>query len=118
MTAETIHSKFKDIAETGIKTAEELERGQATTPLADHFRKLIISLETAPFSIILLGLTQSARTHVISWLTGQPFSHLSVTVSRQSGLFQIELRERGSNRQLGYPMAVWMGLAVPDGVHR
>jgi hypothetical protein len=36
--------------------AAQIERGQAAMPLRDHFASLATSLDTAPFTLTLLGL--------------------------------------------------------------
>lgn len=103
-TLQQLHQEFVDIAGRGAKLAELLEKGQADTPLANHFRQLLMGLESAPFSVILLGLTQEARTRVLAWFTGQDYTQLSVTVSQQSGLVHVQLREQGySFHKSGFP---------------
>lgn len=92
-------NKFKQqifqVSKQGQAVCEQLERGQAETPLAEHFRQIEKEIESSPFSIVLLGLTTSARTAVLAWLYGKDFSVLSVNVVKQLGLIEISLRERG-----------------------
>lgn len=83
------------VAQQGLNVCEQLERGQAETPLAEHFRQIEDDIESSPFSIVLLGLTTQARTAVLAWLYGKDFSVLSVNVVKQLGLIEISLRERG-----------------------
>jgi len=79
----------------GQQVCEQLERGQAETPLAEHFRQIESDVQSAPFSIVLLGLTTTARTAALAWLYGKDFSVLSVNVVKQLGLVEITLREQG-----------------------
>ena len=92
-------SRFKqhifNVSLQGLSVCEKLERGQADTPLADHYRQIERDIDSAPFSVVLLGLTTEARTAVLAWLYGKDFSVLSVNVVKQLGLVEISLRERG-----------------------
>lgn len=83
------------VSNQGQAVCEQLERGQAETPLAEHFKSIENDINASPFSIILLGLTTTARTAALAWLYGKDFSVLSVNVVKQLGLVEISLRERG-----------------------
>ncbi len=83
------------VSQQGQAVCEQLERGQADTPLAEHFRQIETDIESAPFSIVLLGLTTEARTAALAWFYGKDFSVLSVNVAKQLGLVEINLREQG-----------------------
>jgi len=86
---------FRRLSNDGRSVCEQLERGQADTPLADHFQQMHAELDSAPFSITILGFTQDARTRVLSWLYGQAYSMLSIQVPHEVGLVELHLRERG-----------------------
>jgi len=86
---------FRRVSNDGISICEQLERGQADTPLADHFQQMHTELDSAPFSITILGFTQDARTRVLGWLYGQAYSMLSIQVPHEAGLVELHLRERG-----------------------
>jgi|GEM_PF-2580205 len=88
-------NKVHQISQQGQHVSGQLERGQADTPLAEHFREIEQDINSAPFSIVLVGLTTQARTAVLGWLYGKDFSVLSVNVTQQLGLVEITLRERG-----------------------
>ncbi len=87
--------QIHQVSQQGQVVCEQLERGQADTPLAEHFRQIERDVNGAPFSIVLVGLTAEARTAVLAWLYGKDFSVLSVNVTQQLGLVEISLRERG-----------------------
>ena len=95
MASKDLPAQFREVTAGGVALAEYLERGQSQLPLANHFRTLHQTLESAPFAMVLLGLSQSARTRVLAWLTGHEFNQLSVTVAQHYGLVEIQLRERG-----------------------
>jgi len=88
-------SLFRRVSNDGVLICEQLERGQADTPLADHFQQILGELDSAPFAITILGYTQEARTRVLSWLYGQAYSMLSIQVPHEAGLVELHLRERG-----------------------
>ena len=89
------------ISGNGQQLSDVLERGQAESPLTDHFRALEDELDTAPFSVVLLGLTPDSRSAALSWLYGEEFALLTVNVPKQLGLLEIDLRERGYMMEAG-----------------
>ncbi len=99
MTAESqildLKSKFKRAAREGSGVAGLLERGQAQTPLADHFAVLERELAEDSFGIILLGLTSEARGAALGWLLGDETRLLSVHVPSAVGLVEITLQSTG-----------------------
>lgn len=86
---------FRRVADLGITLAESLERGQAEAPLQQHFRSLQRGHTENPFTLCVLGLSQTARTEVLRWLIGSDFSVLSVEATRNLGLVELTVRERG-----------------------
>lgn len=83
------------VSQQGQSVCDRLERGQADTPLSNHFQQIERDIDSAPFSVVLLGLTTEARTAALAWLYGKDFSVLSVNAVQQLGLVEISLRERG-----------------------
>lgn len=75
--------------------AQAMERGQASTPLADLFASLQGDLDRSAFPVTLLALGQDAKAAALKWLYGQPFALLSVQVSARIGLVEVQLRDRG-----------------------
>lgn len=91
----TFKQQIITLGRQGQAVCNQLERGQAETPLAEHFCRIEHDIDSAPFSVIILGLTTSARTEALGWLYGNEFSLLSVNIVKQLGLVEISLRERG-----------------------
>ena len=86
---------ISQVSQQGQSVCDQLEKGQADTPLAEHFREIEADIDSAPFSVVLLGLTPEARAASLAWLYGNDFSVLTVNVVKQLGLVEISLRERG-----------------------
>jgi len=78
-----------------VELAAQVERGQASMPLRDHFETLAASLETAPFTLILLGCDAASRAAALGWLCGEDFHVLSIDVPGTVGLVEVQLAERG-----------------------
>ena len=95
MDLQSLTRQFHQVAQEGQQTCHKLERGQAETPLADHFASIERALDSAPFTITLLGLTKEARTTALSWFYGKDYSVISMNVVEQLGLVEIHLSERG-----------------------
>jgi len=81
--------------EQGVTLCESLERGQSEMPLQEHFGRISERLETAPFALILLGLTPEARGAALSWLCGHENHVLSIHVPREVGLVEVQLQGQG-----------------------
>jgi hypothetical protein len=93
--AEPNGALFRRVAEQGATLAENLERGQAEMPLAEHFREQQRRQQEQLFCLCVLGLDADARTRSLSWLMGAEFATLSVGMSRQPGLLELTFRDRG-----------------------
>lgn len=91
----TFKQQIITVGRHGQAVSDQLEQGQAETPLAEHFRQIENDIDSAPFSVVILGLTTEARTAALGWLYGNDFSVLSVNIVKQLGLVEISLRERG-----------------------
>ncbi len=87
MNPEQQKQKIIDLVQTisgnGQQLSDVLERGQAESPLTDHFRALEDELDTAPFSVVLLGLSPDSQSAALSWLYGEEFALLTVNVPKQ-----------------------------------
>ena len=75
--------------------AAQIERGQASMPLRDHFEELARSLDGAPFTMTLLGLDAASRAAALGWLCGEDYHILSIEVPGAVGLVEVQLAERG-----------------------
>lgn len=87
--------QFDRVAEQGREACQQIERGQATTPLSDHFSEIVRSTRERTFSLALLGVTREARTTALSWLYGSDCGLLSVHMPDEVGLLEIHLSDRG-----------------------
>ena len=78
-----------------VDLAGQIERGQATMPLRDHFEDLSRGLESAPFTLALLALDVESRGSVLSWFCGEDYHVLTLDVPGAGGLVEVQLAERG-----------------------
>lgn len=90
-----LRAQVARIAPQGRILAEQLERGQAQSPLAEHFDRLGRDLNAAPFTVTLFGLTVEGRGEVLGALFGREFGLLSVRIPAAVGLVEVALQERG-----------------------
>lgn len=88
-------SKFCDLAREGRALALELERGQAETPLADHFAALAEEQVQAPFTLALVALDAQARAEALTWLLGEAHRSVSMRAGALPGLVEIHLSDKG-----------------------
>lgn len=95
MTPHPLDQKFREIARDGQQLAAELERGQAATPLADHFGELLRQFDSAPFCVAVVALDPRVRAELIVWLLGEEYRHVSVRAGEIAGLMEIHSAERG-----------------------
>lgn len=86
---------YRDILEKCQEVSTFIEKGQAQTPLCDLFQQLATDVEQKPLAITLLCLTPSSRSAALKWLYGHNFAFFSVEVSKQIGLLELQLKERG-----------------------
>jgi hypothetical protein len=96
--AGTRGSSLEDLRRLALRAAticEELERGLASRPLSEHLRALAEEPRGAPFCVVALGLTVSARGALLGWLCGQDPKHFTVHVPDQVGMVEVSFSERG-----------------------
>ena len=84
----------QDVAIQLRAVAEQLERGQAETPLADQANALVEPPDSS-ISIVLLGLHPEARTAALTWLVGPQHHSISIKLSEPLDIFDVCLQERG-----------------------
>lgn len=88
-------TKYRDLAREGHSLSLELERGQASTPLADHFAALTDEQAREPFTLTLLSLDAKARADALAWLLGEDHRTVSLRAGALPGLAEIHLSDRG-----------------------
>lgn len=74
--------------------AEQLERGQAETPLVDQADSLLSSPDQR-LTIVLLGLDPASKAAALSWVIGPQHHTVAVKLTAPLDLLDIRLQERG-----------------------
>ena len=85
--------KFRDLALNCQQIGQDVERGQANTPLADHCAQILRELQYQPYAITLVSLAPDARTEALLWLLGEEHHGVSMQISRLGGLAEIHLAQ-------------------------
>lgn len=83
------------LAQQAQGICEQLERGQADTPLSDGVQRLMRDLKQAPLTVALLGLTQDSVERVLAWLYGDVFKGFMVDSKQWPGFVEITLSQQG-----------------------
>jgi hypothetical protein len=92
-TAASSHA-HKEAAHQLRTIAEQLERGQADTPLVDQAESLLSSPDQR-LTIVLLGLDPASKAAALSWVIGPQHHTVSVKLTAPLDLLDIRLQERG-----------------------
>ncbi|WP_300335503.1 hypothetical protein [Accumulibacter sp.] len=74
--------------------AEQLERGQAETPLVDQADALLGPPDSS-VSVVLLGLDPAARATALTWLVGPQHHSVTIKLSEPLEMLEVHLQERG-----------------------
>lgn len=74
--------------------AEQLERGQAETPLVDQADALLAPPDSS-LAVVLLGLQPAARATALTWLVGPQHHSVTISLSEPLDLLEVRLQERG-----------------------
>jgi hypothetical protein len=61
-------SRLHSVLSQALDLADQLERGQAHTPLRDHLAAMAPDREQRPLALLLLALDEASRTAVLNWL--------------------------------------------------
>ncbi|MCK0154917.1 hypothetical protein MWU49_14470 [Alcanivorax sp. S6407] len=81
------------LAQNAQNICEQLERGQAETPLSDAIGGLINNMQQPQLTVALLGLTPDSIERVFSWLYGDAFKGFSVTSKQLPGFMEVTFSE-------------------------
>lgn len=95
MTESPLKVKFHDLTREGQSLSLELERGQASTPLADYFSALADDQMREPFTVALVSFDPQARADALAWLLGEDHRAVSMRAGALPGLAEINLSDRG-----------------------
>ncbi|MEY8252738.1 MAG: hypothetical protein RPR91_10150 [Colwellia sp.] len=87
--------QLQHIAHQALGVCEQLERGQADTPLSDMIYQQQSALASAPLTVILLGLTQDSLNQTLSWLYGDLFKGFNVSTEALSGYLEVSISQQG-----------------------
>jgi hypothetical protein len=88
-------NKLKDVARDAQAIARDIERGQATTPLADHCQQIVDEYAHRAPAIAVLATTAAARREALRWLLGPRPSGAVLRAGSSEGLDEIELEGEG-----------------------
>lgn len=89
----SLQSRLRKLAEQGRRLSTEVERGQARTPIADHFTAIGAD-SSAPLAVILLGADEASRSTALGWLCGEDVRFLSIQ-DASPGFVTVRLLEGG-----------------------
>ena len=85
MTPSRLFPKFKDLAREGQQLGQEVERGQASTPLADHCAQILDDLIYRAQTVALVATSSQARSQALHWMLGEEHQGVSMQLSRLGG---------------------------------
>lgn len=82
---------LQQLTQQALDIGEQLERGQAETPLTDTLHQLQQQSAGQGLNVILLGLNEGSVERVLSWLCGDVFNGIQVTNTQKSGYLEVTL---------------------------
>lgn len=88
-------TKMQELGHKAVQLCEQLERGQANTPMSEHLRSVVAELDSAPFAVVLLGLTPDALKTALAWMFGEDFALIAVNNTSLPGLMEITIADKG-----------------------
>jgi len=94
-TVTQVSQQFEQNTLSALVLSEFLESGQADTPLHDLLQSMRSELTDHPFAITLLCIDDSSREAALKWLYGHNFAVFSLQISKQVGLLEVQLKDRG-----------------------
>lgn len=95
MNAQQRKARILELGHEAARLCEQMERGQAATPLGEHLRRVLDEVESAPFSVVLLALSPDALRLALAWLFGEHFALIAVNSNSLPGLMEITVAEQG-----------------------
>ncbi|WP_300526135.1 hypothetical protein [Alcanivorax sp.] len=87
------NQQLKLLAQNAQSICEQLERGQAETPLSDAIGSLLREMHQPLLTVALLGLTPDSIERVFNWLYGDAFQGFSVDSKHWPGFMEVTLSE-------------------------
>lgn len=95
MSLQVVQGKLREAMREGRTLALEFERGQAESPLAEHFTQIQREQQTWPCTIAVVSADANSKEDVLAWLLGGDSSVASVLASTSAGLTEIFLSDTG-----------------------
>jgi hypothetical protein len=95
MSLQLVQGKLRDVMREGRALAQEFERGQAESPLAEHFSQIQREQHSWPCTIAVLSADANARHEGLAWLLGGDGSAASVLASSSASLTELYLSDTG-----------------------
>jgi hypothetical protein len=93
MTESAVFTKFRALARDGQQLALDIERGQASTPLADHFAQLPEQLQNQSPTVALVATQPLARDQALLDWIGQDNQAVTSHVALPADLVEVHLAE-------------------------
>lgn len=84
-----ISSRLRDAARDAQLVAADLERGQASSPLADHFLELAREVDQQGLSIAVVALSPEDRRQALAWVLGDAYADVRAQSGNLPGLIEI-----------------------------
>jgi hypothetical protein len=90
MLTHPLAQKYRELCREAQALSSELERGQAATPLADHFAAMLHALDREPLCVALVPLSAADRAGALGWLLGEAYRTVWVQAGVQAGLTEVQ----------------------------
>ena len=87
------NQQLLSLAQSALDICDQLELGQADTPLHDEIEQLIQEVQQPVLSVALIGLTPDSLEQVLAWLYGDAFAGFSVDSQQWTGFVEISLTD-------------------------
>lgn len=85
--------KLEGLLQTAQSVCEQLEKGQAATPLMDRYTAQLAELENAPLTAVLLGMTPESLEQTLKWLYGDVFTESAVATREWPQFMEINITD-------------------------
>lgn len=90
-----VSPKLDAFATSALSVAQDLESGQASSPLSDGFRRLSSPADSQTIKVLLVGLSPESTSSALSQLLNEDFNICRVVVPSRLGYTEVHLQERG-----------------------
>lgn len=87
--------RLRELLLSAQSVCEQLEIGQAETPLMDRYTAQLAELESAPLTAVLLAMTSVSLEQTLKWLYGDAFNEFIVSTHEWPQFMEISITEGG-----------------------